>query len=74
MNSLMSIVVVLSGKENYQEWLRKIKNTLIFNDLLEGVCEGKDDNEPEESKDEKQIAILSNKDKKAYALISALVT
>jgi hypothetical protein len=40
MHSLISIVnVVLSGKENYWEWYRKIKTTLIFNDPWNGVCE-----------------------------------
>ena len=40
MNSLISIVgVILSGKENYQEWFRKVKNTLIFNDMWDGICE-----------------------------------
>ena len=44
MLSLISIVgVVLSSKANYQEWFHKIHNTLIFNDLWEEVCEGKDD-------------------------------
>ena len=55
MHSLISIVsVVLSGKENYQEWFRKIKNTLIFNDLWDDICESKDDNEPKQPKDDKQ--------------------
>ena len=40
MNSLISIVgVILSRKENYQEWFRKVKNTLIFNDMWDGICE-----------------------------------
>ena len=43
MNCLISIVgVILSGKENYQnyqEWFRKVKNTLIFNDMWDGICE-----------------------------------
>ena len=40
MNSLISIVgVILSGKENYQEWFHKVKNTLIFNDMWDGICE-----------------------------------
>jgi len=41
MDSLISIIgVVLSGKENYLEWLRKIKLTLIFNDLSDDICDG----------------------------------
>ena len=40
MNSLISIVgVILFGKENYQEWFSKVKNTLIFNDMWDGICE-----------------------------------
>jgi hypothetical protein len=40
MRSLVSIVgVVLTGKEKYREWYRKIKNTLIFNDLWNGIFE-----------------------------------
>jgi hypothetical protein len=42
MHSLISIVgVVLTDKENYREWYRKIKSTLIFNDLWKGICEAK---------------------------------
>ena len=40
MNSLISIVgVILFGKENYHEWFCKVKNTLIFNDMWDGICE-----------------------------------
>jgi hypothetical protein len=75
MHSLISIVgVVLSEQENYQEWFRKIKSTLIFNDLWEEICEGKDDNELEQPIDAKQLAIWKSKDKKAHALIFASVT
>jgi len=36
MNSIVSIVgFVLSGKKNYQEWFRKLKSSLVFNDLWE---------------------------------------
>ena len=46
MHSLISIFgIVISDKENYHEWFRKIKNTLIFNDLWDDVCERKDENE-----------------------------
>jgi hypothetical protein len=75
MHSLISIVgVVLFGQENYQEWFRKIKNTLIFNDLWEEICEGKDDNDPEQPTDARKLAIWKSKDKKAHALIYASVT
>jgi hypothetical protein len=40
MHSLITIVgVVLTSKENDKEWYRKIKSTLIFNDLWNGICE-----------------------------------
>jgi hypothetical protein len=40
MHSLISIVnVVSTGKENYKEWYRNIKSTLIFNNLWKGICE-----------------------------------
>jgi hypothetical protein len=72
MHSLISIVgVVLSRQENYQEWFWKIKNTLIFNDLWEEICECKDDNESEQPTDVRQLAIWKSKDKEAHALISA---
>jgi len=48
MHSLISIVnVVLTDKENYREWYRKIKSTLIFNDMWIGICEAKVVNEEE---------------------------
>jgi len=38
---LNSIVgVVLTDTENYAGWLRKLKSTITFNDLWDGVCEG----------------------------------
>ena len=40
MNSLISIVrVIFCGKENYHEWFHKVKNTLIFNDMWDRICE-----------------------------------
>jgi hypothetical protein len=49
MHSLISIVgVVLIDKENYQEWYRKIKSTLIFNDLWKGICEAAPTSEEED--------------------------
>ena len=86
MNSLISIVgVILSGKENYQEWFRKVKNTLIFNDMWDGICEnenledGKAINEVDKSApvpptNAKELALWKSKDKKAYALIIASVS
>ena len=75
MHFLILIVgVVLSGKENYQEWFWKITNTLVFNDLWEQFCEGKDDKDPEEPTYDKQLAIWKSKDKNVYALNSASVT
>ena len=75
MNSLVSLIgVVLSGKENYQEWFRKVKNTLIFNDLWDGFCDGEGENAPMQLDDQKQLAIWKSKDKKAFSLISASVS
>ena len=74
MHSLLSIVgVVLSNKENYLEWSRKIKHTLIFNDLWKGICEGKEGNPPTKPTSDKELAIWENKICKAYALIEASV-
>ena len=89
MNSLISIVgVILSGKENYQEWFRKVKNTLIFNDMWDGICENEnlEDKKDGEAIDEvdksapvpptnaKDLSLWKSKDKKAYALIIASAT
>eukprot|EP00253_Pinus_taeda_P028857 PITA_28857 len=74
MHSLISIVgVVLTGKESYPKWLRKIKHTLIFNELWKGVCVGDRDKEPEQPTSEKEFAIWENKNRKAYALIAASI-
>lgn len=74
-HSLISTVgVVLTGKENYPEWFRKIKHTLIFNDLWDEVCEGQNDNELVQPTGGKEFAIWKNKDKKEYALITVLVS
>jgi hypothetical protein len=64
---------VLFRQENYQEWFRKIKNTLIFNDLWEEICEGKDDNDLEQPTNARQLVIWKSKDKKEHALIFASV-
>ena len=70
----MSIVgVVLNVKENYLEWSRKIKHTLIFNELWKGVCVGDGDKELEQPTSDKEFAIWENKNNKAYALIATSV-
>ena len=89
MNFLISIVgIILSGKENYQEWIRKDKNTLIFNDMWDGICENEnlEDKEDGEAINEvyksapvpptnaKDLALSKSKDKKAYALIIASIS
>ena len=74
MHSLISIVgFVLFGKEKYLEWFRKIKHTLIFNDLWRGICEGEGDNPPTKPTSDKEINIWENKNCKAYALITTSV-
>jgi SH3-like domain-containing protein len=60
------------AKINYLEWSRKIKHTLIFNDLWDGICDG--DTSPIKPTVDKELAIWMNKDKKAYALIVASVS
>jgi len=65
--------VVLIDKENYPEWSRKIKHTLIFNELWKGVCVGEGDNEPAKPTSDKEFAIWENKNNKAYALISTSI-
>ena len=74
MHSLISIVgVVLNGKENYLEWYRKIKHTLIFNELWKRVCVGDEDEEPKQPTSDKEFTIWENKNNKAYALIAASI-
>jgi hypothetical protein len=68
-HSLISIVgMVLTDKENYLEWSRKIKHTLIFNDLWDGICEGENDSRPTIPTTDKELSIWNNKDKKSYVL------
>jgi hypothetical protein len=75
MHSLIFIVgVVLTDKENYLEWFRKIKHTSIFNDRWDELCEEQNDNEPIQRTREKELVIWKNKEKKAYALIAVLVS
>ena len=89
MNSLISIVgVIFSGKENYQEWFRKVKNTLIFNDTWDEICENEnfEDKKDVDAIDEvdksvpvpptnaKELALWKSKDMKAYALIIASIS
>ena len=75
MHSIISIVgVVLTGKENYPEWSQKIKHTLIFNDLLKGVCVGYGNKEPEQPTSDKEFTILENNNSKSYALIATSVS
>jgi hypothetical protein len=67
MHSLISIIdMVLTGKENYREWYRNIKSTLIFNDLWKGICEVvalPRDNKitEEEVKSEEESSVLKKK-------------
>jgi len=65
--------IVLTGKENYPEWSRMVKHTLIYNDLWNGVCVGEEDKDPVQPTSDKELAIWENKNNKAYALIAASV-
>lgn len=72
MHSLVSIIgVVLTGKDNWSEWYRKLKNTLIFNDFWEGVCIG--DTKPVQPTDAKELEVWKMKNCQAYALIAASI-
>ena len=70
MLSLVFIIgVVLTGKENYREWYRKIKSTLIFNNPWKRIC--KETVVPnsrkiteEEAKSEEEASILKTKSSK----------
>ena len=74
MHSIISMVgIVLTGKENYPEWSRMIKHTLIFNELWKGVCVGEGDNDPVQPTSDKELVIWENKNSKAYALIATSV-
>jgi hypothetical protein len=64
MHSLIIIVgVVLTSKENYKEWYRKIKITLIFNNLWNGICEFVNEEEVKSptTKDESEAKLKSRK-------------
>eukprot|EP00253_Pinus_taeda_P013981 PITA_13981 len=65
--------IVLTGKENYPDWSRMIKQTLIFNEFWKGVCVGEGDNDPVQPTSDKELVIWENKNNKAYALIVASV-
>eukprot|EP00253_Pinus_taeda_P003468 PITA_03468 len=74
MHSLISIVgVVLTGKESYPEWSRKIKHTLLFYELWKVVYDGDRDKEPEQPTSDKGFSLWENKNSKAYALIAASI-
>lgn len=64
---------VLSGKENYHDWSRKIKHTLIFYELWKGICEREGDNVPKNPTSDKEISIWENNNNKAYALVAMSV-
>lgn len=81
--------VVLTRKENYVEWLRKIKSTLIFNGLWDRVCKGEvtenDEDEfgldmkpydggPTKDTSVSKLAIWKNKERKDFSLINAMIS
>ena len=65
--------IVLTGKENYPEWSRMVKHTLIYNELWKGVCVREEDKDPVQPTSDKELVIWENKNSKAYALIAASV-
>ena len=68
------VCVVLIGKDNYLEWLRRIKHTFIFNNLWDGICEGDNGGEPTEPTTNEYIAMCKGEDKKSYAFIVATIS
>lgn len=66
--------IVLTGKENYPEWSRMIKHTLIFNELWKEVCVGDGDKGSKQPTSDKEFAIWENKNNKAYALIAVAIS
>eukprot|EP00253_Pinus_taeda_P013008 PITA_13008 len=65
--------IVLTGKENYPEWSRMIKHTLIFSEFWKGVCVKEGDNDPVHPTSNKEIVIWENKNNKAYELITSSI-
>ena len=89
MNSLISIIVlILSGKKIYHEWFCKVKNTLIFNDTWDGICENEnfkdkkygdaidevDKSAPIPPTNTKELALSKSWDKKSHALFIVSVS
>lgn len=68
MQSIVSLIgEILTGKDTWLEWHRKVENTLIFNDLWYKICDG--DTQPTEPTDVKEKEIWNYKNSKALALI-----
>jgi hypothetical protein len=75
MHFLISIIdVVLSGKLNYPEQSKKIKHTLIFSNLWDGICKGEDDIGPIKPIENKECSIWNNKYNKSYSLIVVMLS
>ena len=65
----------MSRKENYHEWFRKVKNTLIFIDMWDGdAIDEVDKSAPVPPTNTKELALWKSKDKKVYALIISFVS
>lgn len=72
MHSLISIVgVILNEKENYLEWSKKLKHTLIFNEFWVTIYDG--DNPSIKPTNAKELMVWNHKNMKAYALIVASI-
>ena len=54
---VLIVGVLLVGKDKYPELLRKIKHTLIFNDMWDGICEREDDIAHKKATTNKELAI-----------------
>ena len=64
--------MMLSGKENYMEWLTNIEHNIIFNDLWDGIFDG--DTSCTKSIEAKDLEVMMNNDYIAYAFIILLVS
>lgn len=66
----MNIVrIMLTSKENWSEWSRKVKHALIFNYFWIRICDS--NTQPTKLIDAKELVVWNMKNNKAYALIVA---
>jgi hypothetical protein len=75
MHSLIFIVdVILTNKDTYPKWFKRIKHTFIFNELWDDICDGENDSDSSQPIGDKEIIVWKNKDKKEYAIIAVSIS